>query len=324
MGRAPGNRDAWWGAERDRSAAQLPDPAMPRRRGGDDAGGADDGAGAADGRAVGSADPRAAEPRIPFDPAVVAEEERILVADKPPFLASTPNGRLRYATVQQRLRESRGEPELVSLHRLDRLTSGLLLVSRDPATRGAYQRLFEAGAVDKRYEALTAMPDDWAPGETREVAVELANVPGERGVRVREPGAAAGPLPDGVTWREAVTEVTYVGLVPADVGDVVGGHGHDHPAACSCGACGSVMSVAKWSLRPRTGRTHQLRATMHHLGAPILGDDTYPRDLGLSLDDASRALRLVAAELRYDDPVDGRPRRWASRRRVEDPRVLPA
>ncbi|MDO4610351.1 pseudouridine synthase [Corynebacterium sp.] len=300
MGRAPGNRDEWWGARKDRSAAQLPDPAV--RRGGG-------------GSAI-TADP--AEPDIPFDPVVVAEEERLLVADKPPFLASTPNGRLQRATVQQRLRESRGEPELVSLHRLDRLTSGLILVSRDPATRGAYQRMFEEGGVAKRYEALTAAPDDWAPGETREIAVDIANVPGERGVRVREPGAAADPLPDGVTWREAVTDVTYVGLVPADVGDVLG---HSHPAACTCGACGTVMSVAKWSLRPRTGRTHQLRATMHHLGSPILGDDTYPCDLGLSLDDVTRALRLVAVELFYDDPVDGMPRHWRSARRVEDPRA---
>ena len=208
------------------------------------------------------------------------------------------------------------------------------MVSRDAASRGAYQRLFQAGRVGKTYEALTVVADDWAPGESREVVVELANVAGERGVRVRDavlddgpssgrPAVAAGEEP-GVVWRSATTRVTYVGTVAAEVGDVLPGmFGGGHGAACGCGSCGTRMTVGKWRLEPATGRTHQLRATMAHLGYPILGDDTYPEDRGLDLGDVTRVLRLVATELRYDDPLDGRPRHFRSVRAVADPLAEP-
>lgn len=294
MGRAAGNRDDWWGAQK--ATAH--------------------GAGDADGHP---------EPTIPFEPVVIAADERVVVVDKPPFLPSTPNGRLVRNTVLWRLRERFGEPDLTCVHRLDRLTSGVLLLSRDAATRGAYQRLFQDGAVAKTYEALTAAADDWAPGESRDVRVELANVDGERGVRVRGPvrdDATAAPddLPPDA-WRTASTRVTYLGTVAADVGDVIGG---THGASCTCGACGTRMMVGKWRLEPSTGRTHQLRATMAHLGYPILGDDTYPEDLGLDLGNVTRVLRLMATELRFVDPVDGAERRFTSGRDVTCPLDEPA
>ena len=329
MGRAAGNRDDWWGADK-----------RTGKRSGDGSGAGASPAGAMDtAPGTGTADPAAgpssdsadsgdsaaahAEPEIPFDPVVVAEEAGALVVDKPPFLPSTPNGRLVRNTVLQRLRDRFGEPDLTCVHRLDRLTSGLLLVSREPATRGAYQRLFQDGRVRKTYEALTVVADDWEPGETRDVVVELANVDGARGVRVRDPLRDDRPADDvpADLWRTATTRVTYVGTVAADIGDVL--PGATHGATCACGTCGSRMTVGKWRLEPATGRTHQLRATMAHLGYPILGDDTYPDDLGLDLGNISRVLRLVATELRYDDPLDGSPRHFRSGRDVADPLVDP-
>lgn len=354
MGRAAGNRDDWWGADKGTG-----------KRSGDGSGGGASPAGAMDtAPGTGTADPAAgpssdsgdsaaahAEPEIPFDPVVVAEEAGALVVDKPPFLPSTPNGRLVRNTVLQRLRDRFGEPDLTCVHRLDRLTSGLLLVSRDPASRGTYQRLFQDGRVRKTYEALTVVADDWEPGETRDVFVELANVDGERGVRVRDPllddgparansaGASSGHANSGHAdprvpaddvpaddvpaelWRTATTRVTYVGTVASDIGDVLPGAAHG--ATCACGTCGTRMTVGKWRLEPTTGRTHQLRATMAHLGYPILGDDTYPDDLGLDLANVTRVLRLVATELRYDDPLDGSPRHFRSGRDVADPLADP-
>lgn len=326
MGRAAGNRDDWWGADKTSAA------------------GTSNGAGGGSrGAVVSGATPNhpaavtRPEPDIPFDPVVVAEEEAVLVVDKPPFLPSTPNGRLVRTTVLQRLRDRFGEPDLTCVHRLDRLTSGLLLVSRDPATRGAYQRMFQDGRVAKTYECLTVVPDDWTPGESRDVVVELANVDGERGVRVRDVSLDDGPSrPVGtdadepaLPWKTAATRVTYVGPVAADIGDVLpgmfgGAAGGAHAASCGCGTCGTRMTVGKWRLQPATGRTHQLRATMAHLGYPILGDDTYPDDLGLDLADVTRVLRLVATELRYDDPLDGMPRTWRSSRDVTDPLADPS
>lgn len=335
MGRAAGNRDDWWGAEK--GAAKGAEK------------GAANGTGNRENDDVTDPAGSHAEPDIPFDPVVVAEEGEALVVDKPPFLPSTPNGRLVRNTVLQRLRDRFGEPNLTCVHRLDRLTSGLLLVSRDAATRGAYQRLFQDGRVRKTYEALTVVADDWVPGESRDVVVELANVEGERGVRVRDPLLDDGPPPaqSGVQgndmpaddvpgndvpaddvpaglWRTATTRVTYVGTVAADIGDLLpemfgGGHG----ASCACGTCGTRMTVGKWRLEPVTGRTHQLRATMAHLGYPILGDDTYPDDLGLDLGNVTRVLRLVATELRYDDPLDGGHRHFRSARDVADPLAEP-
>ena len=234
MGRAAGNRDDWWGADKGTG-----------KRSGDGSGGGASPAGAMDtAPGTGTADPAAgpssdsgdsaaahAEPEIPFDPVVVAEEAGALVVDKPPFLPSTPNGRLVRNTVLQRLRDRFGEPDLTCVHRLDRLTSGLLLVSRDPATRGAYQRMFQDGRVAKTYECLTVVPDDWTPGESRDVVVELANVDGERGVRVRDVSLDDGPSrPVGtdadepaLPWRTAATRVTYVGPVATDIGDVLPG-----------------------------------------------------------------------------------------------------
>ena len=169
MGRAPGNRDEWWGAAKGT------------------------GAGAGADATAGAAASLADEPRIPFDPVVLAVEPHVLVVDKPPFLASTPNGRLMRATVQQRLRDERDEPDLTCIHRLDRLTSGVMLVARDAGTRGVYQRLFQDGEVAKTYECLTVVADDWAVGETRDIEVLLANVPAERGVRVRDMPETSAP-----------------------------------------------------------------------------------------------------------------------------------
>ena len=64
MGRAAGNRDAWWGLEKNRQAAQVDAAAHER------------------------------EEYIPFEPAIVADTDEFLVVDKPPFLPATPNGRI--------------------------------------------------------------------------------------------------------------------------------------------------------------------------------------------------------------------------------------
>ncbi len=68
-----------------------------------------------------------------------------------------------------------------------------------------------------------------------------------------------------------------------------------------------------YALEPVTGRKHQLRVHMAALGAPILGDTLYP-DLAPRADgDFSHPLRLLASGLAFDDPLDGRPRRFESR-----------
>lgn len=76
--------------------------------------------------------------------------------------------------------------------------------------------------------------------------------------------------------------------------------------------------LARYRLTPRTGRTHQLRLHMASLGLPIVDDDFYPEVREQALDDFSRPLQLLAAELAFTDPITGAPRRFRSTLRLDD------
>ncbi len=94
------------------------------------------------------------EARVPFEERIVHADARLLVVDKPHFLAVAPAGRHVAETLLGRLQRRYGEPGLAPLHRLDAATAGLVLFSRDPASRDAYQALFRERRIRKRYEAL--------------------------------------------------------------------------------------------------------------------------------------------------------------------------
>lgn len=68
----------------------------------------------------------------------------------------------------------------------------------------------------------------------------------------------------------------------------------------------------RYGLEPHTGRKHQLRVHMAALGAPIVHDRWYPALQPQAPDDPARPLQLLARELAFDDPLDGRPRRFRS------------
>lgn len=68
----------------------------------------------------------------------------------------------------------------------------------------------------------------------------------------------------------------------------------------------------QYALEPVTGRKHQLRVHMAALGAPILGDPWYPQPAEHPGGDTTGPLQLVARHLAFDDPRDGRPRRFDS------------
>lgn len=72
-----------------------------------------------------------------------------------------------------------------------------------------------------------------------------------------------------------------------------------------------------YRLRPRTGRTHQLRAHMNTLGTPIIGDDYYPEIREVADGDFSVPLQLVARSLAFTDPFSGALREFESTRRLE-------
>jgi tRNA pseudouridine32 synthase/23S rRNA pseudouridine746 synthase len=108
---------------------------------------------------------------VPFEIAVLYQDEDIVVADKPHFLATMPRGRHVAQTALIRLRRQLGLDELSPSHRLDRLTAGVLLFTTRRAVRGAYQTLFARGAVRKTY--LAAAPLGPAMTFPREVSSRI-------------------------------------------------------------------------------------------------------------------------------------------------------
>lgn len=77
--------------------------------------------------------------------------------------------------------------------------------------------------------------------------------------------------------------------------------------------------LARYRLRPRTGKTHQLRLHMHSLGLPIVGDNFYPQILDSDPQDYRHPLQLLARSLEFTDPLTGHLRQFHSRRRLEVP-----
>ncbi len=216
------------------------------------------------------------EPDVPGELVVVHRDERLVVVDKPAFLSSIPRGRHVRQSVVVRLRDELDLPELSPLHRLDRITSGLLMLATERRWRGPHQVLFEHGKVRKTYRALAPWREDLALPTT--VRNHLRK---ERGVWQGE------VVPDAPVNAETLVEVE----------EVLGDH-------------------AVYRLTPRTGRTHQLRLHLLGLGIPIVGDPLYPEVQPTDVDDFSRPLQLLAAELAFTDPVDGSPRRFESVRRL--------
>jgi tRNA pseudouridine32 synthase/23S rRNA pseudouridine746 synthase len=99
------------------------------------------------------------EPPLPVHETVLHVDDHLIVVDKPHFLPVVPAGRFVRETLLARLSRAFPGEDLAPLHRIDRLTAGLVLFSRNPATRDAYQTLFRERRIAKRYEAIAqALP----------------------------------------------------------------------------------------------------------------------------------------------------------------------
>ena len=218
------------------------------------------------------------EPQIPFEPKVIYEDRRIIVVDKPHFLATMPRGMWYEGTVLIRMRQQYGEPDIIPAHRLDRATAGVLVLVRDPAARRAYQMLFQEHRVRKVYQCLAPVRPVLHPRTGTVQHLDPPRVfPLERRSRVIK---RRGILQ---AWEERgpVNAITRVELT----------------AGQGC--------LATYTLYPQTGKTHQLRVHMNALGLPIVGDDLYPRIQTRAYDDFSRPLQLVARRLEFTDPFTG-------------------
>ena len=94
------------------------------------------------------------EPVVPFATPVLHRDENLLVVDKPHFLATMPRGKYIARSALVVLRRELDLPELSPVHRLDRLTAGVLMFTVRREVRRAYQELFADRAVTKVYDAV--------------------------------------------------------------------------------------------------------------------------------------------------------------------------
>jgi tRNA pseudouridine32 synthase/23S rRNA pseudouridine746 synthase len=213
------------------------------------------------------------EPAIPFKEAILFQDQHILVAYKPHFLAVTPGGIYVNECLQNRLRRSTGIEALQSLHRLDRVTAGLVMFSVNPDTRHHYHRLFETRQIQKSYQAIAQIND----GE---------NLIGQE-------------------WQ---VKNRIVRSEPRFRMHVTGGEANSHSMIrCVQQSSGKAL----FELNPITGKTHQLRIHMQTLGWPILNDKYYPKLQPKSADNYSAPLQLLAKELEFIDPVTQQPRSFS-------------
>ena len=97
------------------------------------------------------------EIEIPFEEQILYCDAHLLVVDKPHFVPVIPTGRFLHQSLLVRLKKKTGLADLTPIHRLDRETAGVIIFSLNPASRGAYQSMFQQRAMEKTYEALAGM-----------------------------------------------------------------------------------------------------------------------------------------------------------------------
>ncbi len=96
------------------------------------------------------------EAEIPFEHKILFENEHFIVVDKPHFLTVSPTGQYVQQTLLTRLKRMTNNAALTPIHRLDRETAGLILISKQMTTRGIYQQLFAQQQIQKTYHAIAA------------------------------------------------------------------------------------------------------------------------------------------------------------------------
>lgn len=100
------------------------------------------------------------EIHVPFEHEILFENEHLLVIDKPHFLTISPTGQYVQETLLVRLKKQTGNKFLTPIHRLDRETAGVVLFSKQPATRAIYQEMFAQRQVNKTYHAIAPFHAD--------------------------------------------------------------------------------------------------------------------------------------------------------------------
>lgn len=199
---------------------------------------------------------------------VVYEDAALLVIDKPAGIAVHGGSGVSYGVIES-LRAARPQAKFLELaHRLDRDTSGLLMVCKKRGALTELHRELRDGQVEKVYTTIVRGTPAEGSFELSEPLHKYVTASGERRVSVRE---------DGMSARTQVRVRKR----------------------------GSEFSLLE--VRLLTGRTHQIRVHLAHAGHPVLGDDKYG-DFALNRALAPRGVKrlmLHAGRLAFAHPLTG-------------------
>jgi 23S rRNA pseudouridine955/2504/2580 synthase len=221
------------------------------------------------------ATPEARPPARSLALPVVFEDDALIVIDKPSGVAVHGGSGISFGVIES-LRAERPKAKFLELaHRLDRDTSGLLMVGKKRSALVELHRMLRDGEVRKDYVAI--VKGRWKGGG-RKIDLPLhkyVTAEGERRVSVRDDGQQAISL-----------------FKPLAAGDTA-----------------SMLDI-----RLMTGRTHQIRVHAAHVGHPILGDDKYGDfDLNRALvKQGVKRLFLHARQLSLSHPISGEPLAFVS------------
>ena len=199
---------------------------------------------------------------------VIHEGADLLVLDKPSGLLCVPG---RGADKQDCLstRAQQRWPDALVVHRLDMATSGLVLMARGPEMQRALSQAFAEQKIDKRYEAVVDGLLPIGDAQWHEIDAPIAADWPRRPLRVIDP----------VQGKPSLTRWRVKTPLP-------------HQQA-------TLLALA-----PQSGRTHQLRVHLAHIGHPILGDALYGSEQVLA---RSPRLLLHATRLDLVHPLSGQP-----------------
>lgn len=204
---------------------------------------------------------------------IIYEDEHILVLNKPFGLAvQGGSGTKKHidGMLENMADRFGGErPRLV--HRIDRDTTGILLVALNRDAAAKLGRTFQTRSAAKTYWALVNGVPKPPQGKIEAALVKASGPDGDR-VRKAQPGEQA----------VAMHATTHYSVID------------------------QVARKAAWvSLKPVTGRQHQLRAHMHMIGHPIVGDNKYDGDTNMPAENIDKKLHLHARRLIIPHPKTG-------------------
>lgn len=238
---------------------------------------------------------RKPEPEVCFDYRVIFDDDEFFIIDKPANLPVHPAGRYFFNTLLVHLKTQghtkplRAERDFFLVHRIDKETSGVLVLAKDRVICAGLTKQFAARTTEKRYLAVVKgiTPENFACelalGKDKNSAVELAmtTVP-----------EAEGGMPANTGFRRLETAGDY-----------------------------SLVECL-----PKTGRQHQIRVHLFAMGFPLVGDKLYGIDPEIALSYANRTRLTPEAEarlilprhalhsswIRFTHPLTGRPMEFSA------------